>query len=344
MKVSQEVDKAIMEYIRIRPNGAKVRGIASNFFSQPFPDPKTSYRMTRNHLLSMKRRGLIIKQGRLWFATEKGGASAPPAVEVKPVVTIKTMEDGMAVHKSFGAVMMKVKAGIPILLVGPAGSGKTFLASQVAKALNRPFTFNSMSEGVSESSLLGKLLPDEKGNWLYQPAPFVVSFRDGGVHLLDELDAANPNLLVQINAALANGLLSIPMAETSEPIKRHSDSIIIAAANTFGNGANRQYVGRNQLDAATVNRFIMGTVEIDYDIDLEAKIVMGILGGGDQSGLLGWSWDIRKKINDTGLRRIMSTRNIQDAAKLLKVGETMNGIKKAFFAGWTKDELAKVGL
>lgn len=247
------------------------------------------------------------------------------------------------VHKAFGAVMQRVAAGLPVLLVGPAGSGKTYLASQIAKALNQPFTFNSMSEGISESSLLGRTLPTDTGAWVYKPAPFVTSYTQGGVHLLDEIDASDPNLLVQINAAIANGLLSIPFADQAEPFKRHKDSVIIAAANTFGHGADRQYVGRNQLDAATINRFTMGTVEVDYDVDVEKKLAWAIVGEKAQP-LLDWAWTMRSRINAAKLRRIMSTRNIEDGAKLLKVGATVSDIKAIYMAGWTKDELTKVGL
>jgi hypothetical protein len=277
-----------------------------------------------------------------------GAIDAAFATHERPTITITVPErnfkftmDGKKAHKAFQKVMLKVKAGVPILLVGPAGSGKTYLASQIALALGLPFTFNSMSEGVSESSLLGRTLPDDKGNWVYKPAPFVTSFANGGVHLLDEIDAADPNLLVQINAAIANGKLSVPFKDGHTPFERHAQSIIIAAANTYGNGADRQYVGRNQLDAATVNRFTMGTVEIDYDRDLETAIAQGIVNGKSKD-LLAWAWGVRDGINSNKLRRIMSTRNIEDCAKCLVAGESMDDVKATYFLGWTADEKAKV--
>jgi hypothetical protein len=45
---------------------------------------------------------------------------------------------------------------------------------------------------------------------------------------------------------------------------------VCAAANTYGTGADALYVGRNQLDAATLDRFYV--VEMDYDRKLEAKL------------------------------------------------------------------------
>ena len=269
--------------------------------------------------------------------------------DARPTITIafadgrKTrVPDGLT-HRVLPDVLERIAAGIPVLLVGPSGSGKTHLAKQVAEALGRTFSCNSMSEGVSESSLLGRMLPEADGTWGYQPSPFVTAFRTGGVHLLDEIDAADPNLLVTINSAVANGILSLPFSD-QPPIERHKDSVIIAAANTFGNGANRQYVGRNQLDAATVNRFTMGTVVMDYDRDLERALALAIVNEERAERLLEWSWKIREAIDRNRLTRILSTRNIEDAARLMRVGKTMAHIHEIFYQGWTMDEREKVSI
>ncbi len=224
-----------------------------------------------------------------------------------------------------------------ILLVGPAGSGKTHLASQVARALDLPFSFNSLSAGCTESHIIGRVLPDEAGNWTYRPSPFVRAYRDGGVHLFDEIDAADPNLLVLINAALANGHLCVPFADMP-PIKRHERAVIIAAANTFGHGADVQYVGRNQLDAATLDRFAVSTVFVDYDRDMEKALVRGILSGDEADGLLEWAWGVREVIREHRLRRIMSTRTILNSARLIAADEALETIRQRYFTSWSDDE------
>ena len=81
---------------------------------------------------------------------------------------------------------------------------------------------------------------------------------------MDEIDAGNANVLTIINAALANGSYRFP---NTEKVEKHKDFVMFAAANTFGRGADRLYVGRNQLDAATLDRF--GVVEFNYDETLE---------------------------------------------------------------------------
>lgn len=332
----------------------QVRQIVQEELAEFSPVASSSPSATPANAISIKDVHEVVNQ---WATTVKFATKQDVAEIVqhelakRPNITIIVPDrhevtlPGGTVHKSFQVILRKVQAGVPILLVGPAGSGKTHLAKQVAEALGKTFTFNSMSEGVSESSLLGRTLPDEKGNWTYRPAPFVTTYQTGGVHLLDEIDAADPNLLVQINAAIANGQLSIPFADSAVPIKRHKDSVIIAAANTFGNGADRQYVGRNQLDSATLNRFLMGTVEVGYDKDLEHSIAKAWLpgtGGEIMSrDLLNWAWKTRSAIEANKLRRILSTRNIEDAAKLMRVGDTMADVKRSYFAGWSQEEIAR---
>ena len=98
-----------------------------------------------------------------------------------------------------------------IMMVGPSGSGKTFLAGKLAKALKLPFGSQSCSAGMSESQLAGWLLPvGETAQFTYVPSTFVNMYENGGVFLFDEMDAADENTLIFINAALANGSFHIP--------------------------------------------------------------------------------------------------------------------------------------
>ena len=129
-------------------------------------------------------------------------------------------------------------------MVGPAGCGKSHLAEQIAKALGLRFGSISCSAGMSEGQITGRLIPTgDGGRFEYQRSQFVEFYEEGGVFLLDEIDAADANVLLVINQALANGHLPVPNRTTNPQAKRHPDFVLIAAANTFGNGANRMYVG-----------------------------------------------------------------------------------------------------
>jgi cobaltochelatase CobS len=239
-------------------------------------------------------------------------------------------------HAKFARVLRLAAARRNILLVGPAGCGKTHLAAQVAEALGLPFAAISCSAGMSEGQLLGRLVPiGEGGKFEYLRSDFVKCYEEGGVFLFDEIDAADSNTLLVINAALANGHMALPNRPDKPSAVKHPDFVCIAAANTFGTGADRQYVGRNQLDESTLDRFRIGQIELDYDPDIEAALC-------PDETLRTRLLSLRARVRECKIRRVVSMRFLRDAFVMLQAGDTLAEIEEALFAGWTRDELNKV--
>ena len=239
------------------------------------------------------------------------------------------------VHEKFAEILDLAAQRMEILMIGPAGCGKSHLAEQIAQGLGLRFGSITCSAGMSEGQITGRLIPTgEGGRFEYQRSQFVEFYEEGGVFLLDEIDA---NVLLVINQALANGHLPVPNRTDNPQAKRHPDFVLIAAANTFGNGANRMYVGRNQLDEATLDRFRIGQVVMDFDQDLEKSILVD----GD---LLRQLWNIRRAVNDCQLRRVVSPRFIAKAATMQAAGWDDEKIIGQLVCGWTQDERSKVGV
>lgn len=224
------------------------------------------------------------------------------SVELKTKNETKKLKGVMP--ECFEQMLKLASQRINILLVGPSGCGKTYVAKRLAEALSaRRFGAVSCSAGMSESQLAGWLLPTgSAGKFEYAPSLFVDIYENGGVFLFDELDAADPNAVTFINAALsgdpAGDELFIPQRLDAQVVKRHKDCVVMAAANTYGNGADALYVGRNQLDAATLERFRVGTVRMDYDDAVETSV-------GD-ADVLKWARTVRSKIREHGMLKIMS--------------------------------------
>jgi len=204
-------------------------------------------------------------------------------------------------HKILPDVVMCVVAGTNPFLVGPAGSGKTTLAQQVADTLKRKFY--AENRVTSEYKLLGYM--DATGK--YVRTQFREAYEKGGVFLLDEVDASDPDVLTTFNSALANGLCPFP----DKLVQAHKDFIALAAGNTFGRGADRQYVGRNQLDAATLDRFVI--VEVEYD-----EVAELAWAANDDWTL--YVQQVRKAIADEKVRHIVSPRASIYGARLLAAG------------------------
>lgn len=186
-----------------------------------------------------------------------------------PVYRLEIKKDGVVRdlgekprHKQLPELLRKIQGGIPTMIIGPAGSGKTTAAEQVAEALECDFYIQGATTGTHE--LLGFV----DGHGRYQTTPFRDCFEKGGLICLDEIDAGDPGAILVMNAALANGHMAFP--DHAKPVKRHESFRVVACANTFGHGADRQYVGRNQLDAATLDRF--ARIHWRYDEKLERMI------------------------------------------------------------------------
>lgn len=242
-----------------------------------------------------------------------------------------------AFHAMFPKVLALAKARKNIFIYGPTGCGKTHLASQLAKVLGLSFGFVSCSAGMSEGKLEGRLLPIGKGGaFEYIISEFIKAYEQGGVFLLDEIDAADPNVLLLINAALANGHVAVPNRPANPYATRHKDFICIAAANTVGTGADRQYSGRNKLDAATLDRFQIGKVMMDYDLNVEAELC-------PDSYLRTRLQRYRNNVRAHKLERAISTRFLKDAYEMKQLaGWTDSDIDTALFTGWREDEINKV--
>lgn len=249
-------------------------------------------------------------------------------------------------HRDAKKILDLVRKGFKnILLVGPAGSGKSTLVETIAKALGLRHGIVSMSGGASESVLTGRAIPNlTTGKAEYQGTLFVDFYENGGVFGIDEIDASDPNALITINAALANGHLPLGNRVDNPVATRHETTILICMANTFGTGADRMYVGRNQLDSATLDRFVGAVVHVDYDRDLEERIVNG---APSASQILSRVWEIREKAQALKLRRVVSTRAVIAVAKHVAGGDSVDqaiGVVFGDSAGWTKDEQSKIGV
>lgn len=204
------------------------------------------------------------------------------------------------VHEAFDEIIKFVQANEPVFLVGPAGSGKNVLCQQVAKALGLKFYFSNAV--TQEYKLTG--FTDAMG--VFHESQFYKAFKNGGLFMLDEMDASIPETLLILNSAIANKYFDFPAPIGY--VEAHPDFRVIAAGNTFGLGADYDYVGRNQLDAASLDRF--GLVPVDYDPRIEESCANGDMD------LLSFCRKFRSATKKAGIRTVVSYRAISRIAKL----------------------------
>lgn len=238
----------------------------------------------------------------------------------RPVIT----SEAEPRHYVFPELVSALGAGLNVLLVGPAGCGKTHLARQAANALGIEFRFTGAIG--SEYKLLG--YTDAHGRLV--ETEYRRAYATGSVFLFDEMDGSAPGALLSFNAGLANGHQDFP----DMVVARHPNFRAIAACNTYGHGADRQYVGRNQLDAASLDRFYV--IPMDYDENLE-RVLFG------DNEWVSFVHKIRASTRALSIRHVVSMRAISDGQAALAAGNSRKDVERAVIWKHLKTEdVAKI--
>lgn len=177
----------------------------------------------------------------------KFDAAGLPAGSPKPVAVVKDQPSW------YGTMAAVLDAGLPVFLVGGAGTGKTRFAKWYAARREVKLEMVVGSGDVAGRELWVARRDASKGETKTVPGPAARACADGSVLLLDEIDGFDSNSLLPMNAVL-NGdqRLSVPVLGELEV---NPEVRIIAAANTNGRSKDRTYNARNRLDGAFLNRF-----------------------------------------------------------------------------------------
>lgn len=236
------------------------------------------------------------------------------AIDVTSKTGTYTLE-GMQ-HKQFETLLKIVSScdengnnNLNVWIGGLPGAGKTRACQNVAKALGAEFYCNGSIANKYE--LIG--FKDAHGN--YQSTPFRDAWENGGVYLFDEVDGSVPSAVLAFNSALANGIMAFP----DGMLKRHPNCVIIAAANTMGQGATAEMVGRMKQDAAFLDRFIFLNWEIDEA--LEKHIAQN-------DDWCAYVQQVRRNVATKGVKIIVSPRASFFGAQLLRSGLTFADVKQ----------------
>ena len=147
---------------------------------------------------------------------------------------------------------------MPVLLTGPAGSGKSTILTKAAKAAGVKYSFMTCTKQMSVNALIGFL----SINGTYVPSILRQAYENGWYFNLDEIDAADANVLLVLNS-LEQGLIAWPDGYDQPP---HPDFRLCATANP--QDSHSIYTGRSKLDFSTLDRYYTINIELDDDLEL----------------------------------------------------------------------------
>lgn len=286
-------------------------------------------KLARNYDKRMKAAGAITKEEVRELCKEVFAELPPLRIEVtRDGATIGEVKG--AQHKQFATLLKAATTRLAngyhpnVWLAGPAGSGKTHAADTLAKALGRDFFYNGAL------SMSHEVLGFKDAGGTFHETPFYQGYTRPSVYLFDECDGCADNSpLLAVNGALSNGLAAFANGMQ----KRHPDSLIIAAANTWGLGATADYVGRAKIDGAFLDRFAI-KIFWDYDADLEVTLYGKRAAYAVQ--------EARERAKKNGLRVLITPRATAALAALTEAGFSMEEAKTLTYRANLTAEQAKL--
>ncbi len=149
----------------------------------------------------------------------------------------------------------------PLYVHGASGTGKTSAIKQIAARVNLPVYQITASERMETPDLVGHYTLIN-GSTEWQDGPLTMAMRNGGIFLLDEVDTANPAMLIALNGVLDGSGLVIA-EHGGELVQPHPLFRIACTGNSAGNGdSSGYYAGVGQMNMAFMDRFL--TLEAAY--------------------------------------------------------------------------------
>ncbi|MFO0671518.1 MAG: CbbQ/NirQ/NorQ/GpvN family protein [Polyangiaceae bacterium] len=216
------------------------------------------------------------------------------------------------VAAELGESRAAARAGLPLLLKGPTGCGKSRLVERLAWELERPLYTVACNDETSAADLLGSWLV-KGGDTVWQDGPATRAVREGAVLYLDEVAEARDDILVVLHS-LADHRRELYVDRLNERLVAAAGFQLVAS---FNPGYRR---GAKDLKPSTRQRFV--AVAVTYPPpDVEADIL--VREGPAEAALARRLVAFAKKVrglDELALPETVSTRLLVHAARLVGAG------------------------
>jgi hypothetical protein len=181
----------------------------------------------------------IINENEFHIADGRGDPNQPDIVKTK---SYRELEE-----------LIHPKYPLNIYISGETGLGKSTAVFGIAKKFNKPVIRVNLSMATDIDDLIGGIRIVD-GNTVFDPGPVAIAMELGAILLLDEVDAGNPKILIDLHPVLEKkGVLAKKARKMIYPTKGFC---VIATGNSKGVGDDTgKYIGVNNMNHAFLQRF-----------------------------------------------------------------------------------------
>ena len=202
--------------------------------------------------------------------------------------------------------------GLPVMLKGPTGCGKTRFIEHMAHRLGRPLVTIACHDDLSASDLTGRYLI-RGGETVWRDGPLTTAVRLGAICYLDEVVEARQDTVVVMHP-LTDDRRILPIEKTGELLEAAAGFQLVISYNPGYQHAVKD------LKPSTRQRFV--AIEFDYPPEgLEAEIVAHESGvrRSTATELVALAKKVRR-LRDQGLAEGPGTRLLVATARLIASG------------------------
>ena len=178
-------------------------------------------------------------------------------------------------NNSIDIIDKAFEKGLFVLIIGPKGTGKTSLVREYAIQKSKELESINFSLRTRESHLVGtKNLVD--GNTGFDEGILVKSMKEGNILYLDEINAAEADVLLRLDEALDDRRQIILKESDGQIVKAKDSWFVIATINPL------THVGTKELPPQLLSRFPV-RLRLDYPLEeVEFDIVKRHVPGANE--------------------------------------------------------------
>lgn len=164
----------------------------------------------------------------------------------------RTLHDGEIVYLDWNNALDTMekahRSGLFVIIIGPKGTGKTTLVRKFASQLKKDLDSVNFSLRTRESHLVGSRTLEE-GQISFVEGVLVKSMRSGTILYLDELNAAEADVLLRLDEALDDRRQLVLKEAEGQVVRAADDWFVVATINPLS------HVGTKELPPQLLSRF-----------------------------------------------------------------------------------------